>query len=257
MLTNAPWLTANNPLQFMERGAQLGVAARGQDLSQMEAGQRLRLSYDQLAASQDEARRRLAAQSAQTSAAQALKGSYESALMGYQERALAEKQAQLEATTTAKESAAAALKTHQDNEDKLTQQLRDIEKANSQAKKDAEDAKKKAEEDKDTEEVETTKEVTPGKPAVDEVKAQPESGHLWWKTPAVPGHPAIPAIPASTVTTRRVIHPGAALNAAVQPQQNPLTAGSLAGPPPPGTSGNIPKAKWVFDQATGLLAPAQ
>lgn len=246
----APWLTQNNPLEYMRAGAGLGVQARGQDISQQEAGQRLRFSYDQLAASQETERRRLAQQAAATSAAQALraqqqnalmqyrqqeisnqqqrmkdqadravaalaeKTAYGSSLMDYRERALADKQAELDRTTAFKESAAAALKTHQDKEDKLRQQLRDKQMANEKAKEDA--AKAKAA--NDDEDVETTRIFKP----------------------------AIPGTPAEVITTKRKIHPGEALNAAVKSPQNPLMAApGLIGPPAPGAA--KPTTKEEYD----------
>jgi hypothetical protein len=64
MLTSAPWINAPNIPEIFRAGAGLGLEARGQDVVAQEAGQRLRLSYDTLAAEQ-EARRQEAAQRAQ------------------------------------------------------------------------------------------------------------------------------------------------------------------------------------------------
>lgn len=67
----------------MEAGARLGLQARGQDVDSMDAGRRLRYSYDSLAASQDAQRR--AQQAAQsTAAAKMLYDSQQDAIGNYQ-----------------------------------------------------------------------------------------------------------------------------------------------------------------------------
>ena len=68
IFTDSPWTYRNDPLQFMEAGARTGLEARGQDLSQMEAGQRLRLSYDTLVARQANQRRQDSLKQAQNDA---------------------------------------------------------------------------------------------------------------------------------------------------------------------------------------------
>lgn len=50
MPTIAPWLMQSNPLEMARSGASLGLQMRGQDIEQAQAGDRLRLAYDQLAA---------------------------------------------------------------------------------------------------------------------------------------------------------------------------------------------------------------
>ena len=69
----APWLTANNPLEYMKAGAGLGLEQRGQSINMADAANRLRFSYDQLSANQDMERRRMQQEAVATSAADELR----------------------------------------------------------------------------------------------------------------------------------------------------------------------------------------
>ena len=92
IFTDAPWMTRNDPLQFMERGAQLGLEKRGQDISQIDAGQRLRLSYDSLANQQENQRRAAALDAQQIAATTALKASQQDAMTNYRNQQIQEQQ---------------------------------------------------------------------------------------------------------------------------------------------------------------------
>lgn len=76
----APWLVPPDYVGAMKAGASLGEGLRGQDFQAAEAGNRLRLAYDQLAASSNEHSQSLAAQQESTQAAQALHAQQQTAL---------------------------------------------------------------------------------------------------------------------------------------------------------------------------------
>lgn len=117
MLTSAPWLTANNPLQYLREGAQIGLESRSQDalakeraLQSQEAGNRLRLSYDTLANQQENQRRQAQQEAAQTAATYALKQSQLDAMSQYRSQQIEEQKARLKQASDRATSAADALK---------------------------------------------------------------------------------------------------------------------------------------------------
>ena len=59
----APWLQPPNVLGAMQAGAQVGLAQRAQRMNEIEAAQRLRLAYDQMAALQQREQMQMAMQS--------------------------------------------------------------------------------------------------------------------------------------------------------------------------------------------------
>jgi hypothetical protein len=112
----APWITANNPLEYMKAGAGLGLQARAEGNSMADAANRLRFSYDQLSANQDMERRRMQQEAAATSAADALRQQQQNALMQYRQQEIANQQ---EKTQTAAQTAAEALAAKGDYEGSL------------------------------------------------------------------------------------------------------------------------------------------
>ena len=109
IFTDSPWTYRNDPLQFMEAGARTGLEARGQDLSQMEAGQRLRLSYDSLAAQMENDRRNQALRLGQIGATTALKNAQQDAMTQYRNQQIQDQQERLKQTAAKTAAAADAL----------------------------------------------------------------------------------------------------------------------------------------------------
>ena len=109
IFTQSPWVDRNDPIQFMEAGARTGLAARGQDLSQMEAGQRLRLSYDSLAAQMENDRRNQALRLGQIGATTALKNAQQDAMTQYRNQQIQDQQERLKQTAAKTAAAADAL----------------------------------------------------------------------------------------------------------------------------------------------------
>jgi hypothetical protein len=115
MLTDAPWLTENNPISAMERGVGAGLQARAQDLGAMNAGQALKLSYDQLSASQEIERRKALLSAGQINADQALTAYKQDALSQYRQEQIADAQQRIKDQEDAHTAAADLLKsTHDD-----------------------------------------------------------------------------------------------------------------------------------------------
>ena len=115
MLTDAPWLTENNPISAMERGVGAGLQARAQDLGAMNAGQALKLSYDQLSASQEIERRKALLSAGQINADQALTAYKQDALSQYRQEQIADAQQRIKDQEAAHTAAADLLKsTHDD-----------------------------------------------------------------------------------------------------------------------------------------------
>jgi hypothetical protein len=94
--------TRNNPLDFARAGAQLGLEARGQDLSEQEAGNRLRLSYDTLSQDRDLTQR-------QTAAINSLKASQMDAMTNYRNQQIEEQRERLKQAADKTSAAADAL----------------------------------------------------------------------------------------------------------------------------------------------------
>ena len=116
MLTSSPWVTANNPLAYAREGAQLGLQARGQDLTKHDAvANRLRFAYDALAQRQWQARQNSADRAVALAATLANKGYNEDALENYRQQQIQARQDQLAEAKEKTSSAADALKSaHED-----------------------------------------------------------------------------------------------------------------------------------------------
>ena len=116
MLTSSPWVTANNPLAYAREGAQLGLQARGQDLTKHDAvANRLRFAYDALAQRQWQARQNSADRAVALAATVANKGYNEDALENYRQQQIQARQDQLAEAKEKTSSAADALKSaHED-----------------------------------------------------------------------------------------------------------------------------------------------
>lgn len=134
MLTDAPWLTRNDPLQYMREGAQLGLEARGQDLSRMEAGQRLRLSFDSLANQQENQRRAAALDSQQLAATNALKAAQQDSMSLYRQQAIQDQQERLKQTADRTSQAADLLKASHDDTSKFVEDAESMGAAKALAK---------------------------------------------------------------------------------------------------------------------------
>ena len=119
-VTIAPWIRPTDVLAAIEGGSRAGIASKEANqhaidsaASHEDAAQKLRLAYTSLAAEQDQARQRAAAQKAQTDATLALRSQQQNALAQYrqqQEQNAAKKIADQEAAT----AAADTLKKHQE-----------------------------------------------------------------------------------------------------------------------------------------------
>lgn len=89
MATIAPWLVPPNYIGAMTAGAQTGLAARRQVAAEQEAGDRLRLAYDQLAASERRAHEAQLSRERMTQATMALRASQMEGLDRYRQGMLA------------------------------------------------------------------------------------------------------------------------------------------------------------------------
>lgn len=87
----APWLTPPNFLAAMQAGAQLGLGVRRQDEEESQAGDRLRLAYDQLAANERRAHEAVMARQESAKAALALRAQQMSALESYRQSMIEER----------------------------------------------------------------------------------------------------------------------------------------------------------------------
>ena len=96
----APWLnyTPQTFLGAMEAGTRSGLQARGQDISQSEAADRLRYAYDSLASSERQQNATAAAHMAQSQAAMELRKSQMEGLQDYREAMIGQRQQGLDST---------------------------------------------------------------------------------------------------------------------------------------------------------------
>lgn len=104
----APWIVPPSPMEALQAGSRIGLAARQEDVAETQAGDRLRLAYDQLQSQERRATEALKAHMAQQNAAMQLRAQQQQSLDTYRQGML---QSAAERLRMAEERASRALQT--------------------------------------------------------------------------------------------------------------------------------------------------
>lgn len=235
MLTDAFWLKSPDVIRDMTAGIDAGLAERRQQLSEqeaaqgpMEAGQRLRLAYDTLAAQQQNQRREAAQQALQTAATLSLRQLQSDALSNYRAQQIQDQQERLKQAAAKTALAADALKASHDDTAAFVEDAKTMSAADAYSKHPNADrvvvnhvmsleAEKAKQPKTPTDKVETTElvPVTAAKPGV----------HHWFS----PDEPPVAGV-TNRVTTTRYLSPSDRLSAQTEPSLSPLPAPSSSEP---------------------------
>ena len=130
----APWLQGTDAVGAMRSGAQLGLEARGQDLNELEAGDRLKLAYTHLAQQERDATLLAQSKLAQNNAALQLRAQQSDLMAQFHQQALEQAKERSDALSDQSQARLEATQQHSGDMLDLAQQRLDLAKEGALAK---------------------------------------------------------------------------------------------------------------------------